>query len=347
MLFPSRQREPPPMTLEGTLGPNDRLELAAGIRVAAPEALCVASDERLLVSSGSHVLALGAWGEAPAPWAEFDRRVTALAASPSGLVAAGLAGGGLAVLELNGKLAEGWPAAANAIAVNDCVFAVEDEIFVVDSGYRDDENLLSLATWDDVARGSIVAVKRGGAPRKVAVGLQCPMGICLDAAGRPVVSLFERASLVDLAGKTLQSGYPAYPGRVRRTSSGYALACLSRRDPLIEFMKQEPDFVAEMKAKLDPRHWISPRHSPEFSHEFPIELGATRLFGEVKPWAPSFSYGLVIETDERFMPVASAHSRANGSRHAISDVVEWRGSLIAVSRASGEIVNLGEERGHG
>ncbi len=45
------------------------------------------------------------------------------------------------------------------------------------------------------------------------------------------------------------------------------------------------------------------------------------MFGEIKPWAPSFSYGLVIETDSAMMPVASAHSRANGVRHAISDVV--------------------------
>lgn len=334
------------MTLEGALGQNDRLEVAAGIRVNSPEAVCVASDGRLLVSSGNSVLALGAWGETPRLWAGFEKRVTALAASERGLVAVGLAGGGLAMLELSGARTEKWPASIDLIAVNDCVFISEDELLFVDSGYREDESLLSLAAWDDNARGSIVAVKRGSAPRAAATGLRCPMGICLDAAGRPVVSLFERAALVDLSGKTLQSGYPAYLGRVRRTFGGYALACLSRRDPLIEFLKQEPDFVGEMKNTLEPRHWISPRSSPEFSHEFPIELGATRLFGEIKPWAPSFSYGLVIETDERFLPVASAHSRANGVRHAISDVVEWNGGLVAVSRASGEIIDLGRERAH-
>ena len=95
-----------------------------------------------------------------------------------------------------------------------------------------------------------------------------------------------------------------------------------------------------MKANIDPRHWISPRANPEFSHDFPIELGATRLFGEIKPWAPSFSYGLVIETDNAMTPVGSAHSRANGIRHAISDVIAWNGSLIAVSRASEEILKF-------
>jgi hypothetical protein len=142
-------------------------------------------------------------------------------------------------------------------------------------------------------------------------------------------------------GQVRQVGYPGYLGRLRRTATGYALACLSRRDPLIEFLKTERAFVAEMKANIGPRHWIAPRANPEFSHDFPIELGATRLFGEVKPWAPSFSYGLLIELDERLMPVGSAQSRANGQRHAICDAAIWNGDLIAISRASGEILNLG------
>ena len=112
------------------------------------------------------------------------------------------------------------------------------------------------------------------------------------------------------------------------------IACLSRRDPLIEFLKTERGFVEAMKRTIAPRHWIAPRVTPEFSHDFPIELGATRLFGEIKPWAPSFSYGLVLELDGALMPVGSAHSRANGRRHAISDVARLERDLIAVSKAS-------------
>ena len=43
------------------------------------------------------------------------------------------------------------------------------------------------------------------------------------------------------------------------------------------------------------------------------------------------------------MPVGSAQSRANGRRHAISDVAIWNGDLIAVSKASGELLNLGRQ----
>ena len=58
-------------------------------------------------------------------------------------------------------------------------------------------------------------------------------------------------------------------------------------------------------------------------------------------WAPSFSYGLLIMLDDDLMPVGSAQSRANGRRHAISDATIWQGETIAVSKASGEILNLG------
>ena len=58
MLFGRRKGAPPAMTLEGALGPNDRLEAGSAMRVAAPGALCVGADGRLLVSSSKSVLAM-------------------------------------------------------------------------------------------------------------------------------------------------------------------------------------------------------------------------------------------------------------------------------------------------
>ncbi len=330
------------MTLEGVLGPNGRLDEAAGFAAEAPDALCVMADGRLLYSSGVRVMALDAWRGTPAAWAAFDATVTALCQSPGGLVAVGLAGGRVVVLDALGQPVEGWSLPAASVAsVVDCAFRSEDELLLVDCGYGADDDVLAQAAWDDTGGGQLVALSRLRGARVVASGLHCPMGVCLDERGEALVSLLERASIVDASGKVRQSGYPGYLGRVRRTGGGYALACLSRRDPLIEFLKSERAFVAEMKAKIEPRHWIAPRANPEFSHDFPIELGATRLFGEVKPWAPSFSYGLLIEMDGSLMPIGSAQSRANGRRHAIHDVALWNGDLIAVSKASGEILNLG------
>jgi len=256
-------------------------------------------------------------------------------------VAVGTAGGRLAVLDGRGRPQSGWSLPPDVCSVSDCTFVSDAELLIVDSGYGSEEPFMSLAPWDEAARGRLLSIRADGEPRVLASGLHCPLGVCLDADGTPVVSLFERACLVDGSGRVRQAGYPGYLGRIRRTASGFVLACLSRRDALIEFLKTEPSFVAEMKAKIAPHHWLAPLATPEFSHDFPIELGATRLFGEVKPWAPSFSYGLLVELDEAFMPVASAHSRANGTRHAISDVAVWNGELIAVSKASGELLNLG------
>lgn len=342
MPFFRPRRPPPAMTLEGMLGPNGRLDDAAAMRVDAPDALCAAADRRLLFSSGARVMALEAWGGEPMTWATCDAPVTALACGPGGLVAIGLAGGRMAVLDAAGQAVDGWTLPPGRVtSVVDCLFRSEDELLLVDCGYGADDDVLALAAWDSEARGRLVALRRSGETREIASGLHCPMGVSLDPQGGALVSLFERAAIVDVSGKVRQAGYPGYLGRLRRTATGYVLACLSRRDPLIEFLKTERAFVAEMKATIAPRHWIAPRANPEFSHDFPIELGATRLYGEVKPWAPSFSYGLLIEMDGNLMPVGSAQSRANGRRHAICDATVWNGDLIVASKASGEILNLG------
>ena len=331
----------PAMPLEGALGPNGRLDDADAFPITKPDATCVNRDGQLLVSSGCDVLLIPHWGEEPELWGTYDAPVTALAASAGGRIAVGLSGGRIVVRNAAGQPLPGWTLTTSPCAVVDCLFLSEDVLAAVDHGYGPGEPILSLAPWDPVARGQVIGVSRTGEQHVIATGLHCPMGIARGPDGALVVTELERARVVDVSGKVHQSGYPAYLSRIRRVGEGYALACLSRRDPLIEFLKTEREFVAKMKANIDPRHWISPRATPEFSHDFPIELGATRLFGEIKPWAPSFSYGLVIETDRAMTPVGSAHSRANGIRHAISDVTAWNGSLIAVSRASEEILKFG------
>lgn len=343
-VFARKRPAAPVMTLEGIVGPNQRLDQAEAMAVTAPDALCPLHDGRLLLASGRQILSLRAWGEEPVAWAAFGASVTALAQAPSGLVAVGLAGGGLAVLDADGRPVSGWSLPAKRLAsVVDLAFRSDDELLVVDCGRGDMEHLLSAAAWDQDARGQVVSLSPSGETRVLLSGLHYPMGVCLDASGGVLVSLLERAAILDGSGRVLQAGYPGYAGRLRRHRGGYVLACLSRRDPLIEFLKGEPAFVAEMKATIAPKHWIGPRLEPEFSHDLPIALGATRLYGEVKPWAPSFSYGLLITLDDGLMPTGSAQSRADGRRHAIGDVASWNGSLLATSRASGEILKIGDD----
>jgi hypothetical protein len=345
VFFRGRKQQTLSMTLEGVLGPNGRLDEADAMPMAAPEAICVTPAGDLLASSGSDVFRIPRWGERPDLWGRFDAPVSALAVSAGGRVAVGLSGGRIVVRDASGAALSGWTPTSNPRAVADCLFLSEDELVVVDHGYRPDEPVLSIAPWDPVARGQVLGVTRSGKTRVIAAGLHCPMGVALGPNGALALTELDRARVVEASGKVLQAGYPAYLGRIRKIDGGYALACLSRRDALIEFLKTEPEFVARMKARIEPKHWISPRVVAEFSHDFPIELGATRLFGEIKPWAPSFSYGLAIETDAAMMPIRSAHSRANGTRHAISDIVSWNGALVVVSRGSGALLKL-DSAGH-
>jgi len=321
------------------------LDQAEAFALSQAEAICVTRDGWLLASSGSNVFQIERWGDKPELWAKFEAPVSALAVSPGGRVAVGLSDGRIFVRDASrGEALPGWTPSSNLRVITDCVFLSEDELAVLDHGYAPNDPILSLAPWDETARGRALGVSRSGETRAIAAELHCPMGIALGPDGGLAITELARARVVDASGRVLQAGYPAYLGRIRKTGSGYAIACLSRRDPLIEFLKTEHEFVARMKAKIAPALWISPRASPEFSHDLPIELGATRLFGEIKPWAPSFSYGLVIETDRSMMPVGSAHSRANGARHAISDVAIWNGSILAVSRASSEVLKFDSAR---
>src|SRR5690606_26675094 len=127
--FRQGRQEPPAMSLEGVLGPNGRLDDAAGLKVEAPDALCVTAEGRLLFSSGARVMALDLWGGEPETWATSDATVTALCQGPGGIVAAGLAGGGVVVMDASGKTVDGWSLpAGRAASVVDCAFVSADEL---------------------------------------------------------------------------------------------------------------------------------------------------------------------------------------------------------------------------
>jgi hypothetical protein len=342
IFFKSRNSKPPAMPLEGILGPNSLLDEAPSLSIEKPEALAIAADGPLLISTGSSVLSLEAWGREPQRLLSFSHRVTALTASPQGQVAVGVETGEVHIYD-QGRDQPVWtlPASPGNGPAVDCMFLGKDELAVVRSGYASVREALAMSPWETARTGTVTGHSRSGIGRIIAGGLSCPTGLCCDEGGELMITEMDAARIIDPSGRIRGTGFPAYLGRIRKTPQGYLLACLSRRDPLIEFLRTEQDFVADMKKNIDPRHWISPRTTPEFSHDFPIELGATRLFGEIKPWAPSFSYGLLITLDKDLMPGGSAQSRANGRRHAISDAVVWNGDVITVSQASGEILNLG------
>ena len=65
-----------------------------------------------------------------------------------------------------------------------------------------------------------------------------------------------------------------------------------------------------------------------------------KQLARLKPWAPTPSYGLIVELDERFRPVASFHSRADGKFHGIRSVIEVDGALLAASAGANAILRV-------
>jgi len=60
----------------------------------------------------------------------------------------------------------------------------------------------------------------------------------------------------------------------------------------------------------------------------------------LKPWSPSWSYGLVARCNSNMRPVASLHSRADGAVHGVTACCEADGVLYATAKGSGRIVAI-------
>ena len=341
-LFRRAKTTSPTMTLEGVLGQNNRLDEAQARPAAGARAIAVAADGALLVAQDRALVRIKDWQAEGQIVHRVADRILALCLSAQGAIALVCEGGALHVLAPDFTPDRSWPQTSGIAAASDALFTSESEMLILDGGIGSGEDSLARATWDDSAKGAVVRLAQDGTRHVLAGDLHAPAGLCMGPDG-PLITQMERACISDASGRVMRGGLPGYLGRLRPVAGGYLLACLARRDPLIEFLKTEHAFVAEMKRTIAPAHWISPRIDPAFSHDFPIEMGATRLFGQVKAWAPSFSYGLLIELDDQLRPTGSAHSRANGARHGICDALVWQGATIALCLGTGELLRLETE----
>jgi len=200
-------------------------------------------------------------------------------------------------------------------------------------------------TRDLMTQGSSGSVWRADATScvRVADRLAWPAGLLVDGDGQGVVVAEAwRHRLVHVARggavTPVLDDLPAYPGSISPNSSGgFLLACPLPRSSLVEFVLNETDFVAAMLDSMDERAWVAPqlrtlRHPLE-----QVQGGELLVFGQVKPWAPTRSYGLAVLLDPQLQPLRSLHSRANGRQHGISRVLEHGDGFLTVSRGAGTV----------
>jgi len=336
--------------MDGPLRPNTLLDEAPVVLDLAGVDNLVATADGVLLTSGRDLLALDGTGDAATarPLRSFEHPVSCLAADGAGGLAVGQDGRGVLivggahdglVVEQAGTMRLACPTAALFLDRNTLVVANGSTAGPAADWKRD---LMAQRRTGSVWR---IDLRRPGAATMLAGGLAFPAGLAAAGDDAVLVSEAWRHRVVRLAGQAapvdVLADLPAYPGAIAPAADGgYWLALFAPRNQLIEFVLGERRYCERMMERIHPDHWIAPALSSGASFLEPIQGGARKKLNTLKPWSPSWSYGLVVRCDARCKPTASFHSRADGHVHGVTALCERDGRLLAAARGSGRVVSL-------
>ncbi|MGR3376289.1 hypothetical protein [Salipiger abyssi] len=332
----------PPM--DGALRPNNRIEEAALVAsVEAPDNL-VSHEGRVLFSSGAGLCALGSDGQVE-DLAAASSPISFLASHVSGALAMGLEEGRI---DIKGGAHNGKSFTAlgqtQIMAPSAAVFADADTLLICLASQRN-----VLANWKhDLmtfgTSGSVWSLDLGsGEARCLAKGLAFPSGIALGAGDALFVSESWRHRVLRLTpdGKStpVLDELPGYPSRLVAGPVEEIWMCVfAPRTQLIEFVLREKEYRERMIAEIEPEYWIAPSLHYPSSYLEPMQGGGLKQLGELKPWAPSRSIGLVVRLDAEAQPVESLHSRADGRRHGVTSCLADEAGLLIASKGGNAIL---------
>lgn len=326
----------PPM--DGALRPNNRIEEADRIAAASAPDNLVRHEGRILFSSGANLLALAANGETE-EIGSASSPINFLTSDGSAALAMGLAEGRI---EIRGGPHDGrtfdtfgdTPVRAPSAAA----FGDRNTLYVCLASREND-----LADWkrDLMSYGSTGSVWKldlaSGSVECLARGLAFPYGVVPFAGGGVIVSESWRHRVLHIPEggriEPVLDELPGYPSRLVRGDGDDLWMCVfAPRTQLIEFVLHETEYRQRMIAEIDPEYWIAPSlHHPN-SHLEPMQGGGLKQLGELKPWAPSRSIGLVVRLDAQGQPLESLHSRANGKCHGVTSCLADADGLFVASK---------------
>lgn len=337
----------PPM--DGALSPNQIIEEAPVIlEIAAPDNL-VASAGRILFSSGPEVHELQLQGVASSSKIikRYQHDVSALATSVAGVLAVGLDDGSLHIV---GGKHDGI--VRNAVAKQDIRYPValqfvdEDRLLLAIGSRTNPRSGWKRDLMERNSSGSVWRLNLAdGRDECLGENLGFPSGLAALGNGEVVVSEAWKNRIVRLGGRgkvtaELQD-VTGYPGAMSPADGGgYWLAVFAPRSQLIEFVLRERDYRTCMMDEVDEGQWIAPTLEPTRTFLEPLQGGALKQLGILKPWAPTRSFGLVVRLDADFQPLFSMHSRADGRRHGITSCLEIDGRLLVTSKGGNLIISL-------
>jgi hypothetical protein len=329
--------------MDGALKPNNRLEEAERL-LSLPAIDNLAADGAVAYcSSGSILYRLhpSRDGYGAERVEEFSDIVTCIAVG-GGRLAVGFAGKGI-LLSMG---AGAWQHVDLAPELSRCMvaaaFAPNGALLVCIGSRR-----LPAAEWkrDLMQHGSsgcLLAVDPQGNVEIRREDLAFPYGVCAAGDGRILVGESWRHRILFAEdGWPALDDLPAYPARISPAADGGLwLALFAPRRQLFEMVLREDDYRQEMLATIPPADWIGPELNSDGGADQPLQAGSIRQMGIIKPWAPSRSYGLVVKCDAACRPVASWHSRADGSMHGVTSVVECGGDVLATARGADTLLRL-------
>lgn len=323
----------PPM--DGVLRPNTALDAAPTlVEAACPDHLHT-DREALWFTSDASVCRLDAAG------------LTTVATYAAPITAFARAGGQTALACADGLLelpfaAKGLPEAARR-CITGLAFTADGACLITVGSNRNTATDWQKDLLEGEASGSLWRAAPDGTCRALASGLAWPQSPLALPDGSVLISESARHRLlrVDNGRSTpVIANLPGYPAGICQLGAGYALCLKAPRNQLIEFILREPDFVAQMIRTVPREYWIAPSLHPSRSFLEPLQGGALKQLGIMKPWAPSRSSGLAIELDADFLPIRSHHSRADGQSHGTVSVTVLGGALVVASQGAGRILKL-------
>lgn len=335
-------------SLDGAFRPNQQLDAATAVlEIAAPDNL-VAGGSGALFSSGPTVFALKDGGAAATAEhvADFEKTVVSLDVHADGGMAIGLAHDGIIfqgganhgkhLTTLEGR---------SIICPTALRFVDAGTLILCLGSQQNDPTEWKRDLLDGRASGSVWRVDLStGRGTCLADRLAWPNGVVQPKPGRIMIAESWRHQLIDLMGgwaTPLLTDIPGYPARLSPAAGGgYWLAVFAPRSQLVEFVLREPRFRERMMREVDPEFWVAPSLHHMIDYREPLQSGAIKQLGELKPWSPSRSYGLVARLDDAFNPVESFHSRANGKRHGITSCLEINGRLLATAKGGNAILGI-------
>ena len=334
-------------SMDGALRPNNRLDLAPVVAEAdGVDDLAVAGG-KLYFSQGDKLMALDRRGDPPRLVETFPSVISALAASADGRLAIGLDDGGVVIRGTpegaGGDSVQLPSATASPTALS---FTADGSLLVCIGSMV---NRASDWKRDLMMLGSSGAVwripKNGGTTHVLGEGMAFPIGATEDPGGAVIVSEAWKHRLVRKSGngawEPLLIDIPGYPSRIKAAAGGaYWLCIFAPRGQMIEFVLREKGYRERMIATVPQDFWMAPTLRAGRSFKEPLQGGGVKHLGIHKPWGPTRSYGLVVRLDAQFQPVASWHSRSDGTRHGISSAADWNGDAIVASKGNGIVVAL-------